>query len=45
MIVEVSALCFEEFLPKAVERKSFQNRLARREPVSWTIPPAAMRTL
>jgi hypothetical protein len=34
MIVEVSALCFEEYLPKAVERRSFQNRLARREPVS-----------
>jgi hypothetical protein len=34
MIVEVSALCFEELLPKAVEWKSFQNRLARREPVS-----------
>jgi len=34
MIVEVYALCFEEFLPKAVAWKALQNRLARREPVS-----------
>jgi hypothetical protein len=34
IIIEVSALCFEEFLPKAVEWKALQNRSARREPVS-----------
>jgi hypothetical protein len=34
IIVEVYALCFEEFLPKAVEWEALQNRLARREPVS-----------
>jgi hypothetical protein len=33
-IVEVSALGFEEFLPKTVEWKASLNRLVRRELVS-----------
>jgi hypothetical protein len=34
IIVEVYALCFEKFFPKAVEWKALHNLWARREPVS-----------